>query len=122
MQTVDWGLNMMTTGAQTLRDAERKAKQGRIAMWTNYQPRPDAPTKLHDEFTGTVTEVTSAPALTPSYPAFAAVLIPWCIAVPTSCYPPTSITCFHFMYFVVQRKRKTSMSSPRLQTTGNRCK
>lgn len=51
---------MMTTGAQTLREAERKARQGRVAMWTNYVPRPDAPTKLNDEFTGTITEVCHA--------------------------------------------------------------
>ena len=70
VQTTEWGLNMMTTGAQTLREAERKARQGRVAMWANYVPRPDAPTKLHDEFAGTVTEVGRAahrlPILDPS--------------------------------------------------------
>ena len=57
MQTVDWGLNMMTTGAQALREAERKAKQGRVAMWQGYVPRANAPPKLQGDFTGTVTEV-----------------------------------------------------------------
>jgi hypothetical protein len=31
LQTAEWGLNMMTTGAFTLREAERRAKQVRQA-------------------------------------------------------------------------------------------
>lgn len=57
MQTVEWGLNMLTTGAFTLREAERRAKQARRAMWRSYVPPANAPTKLSGAFTGTVTEV-----------------------------------------------------------------
>ena len=32
---VNWGLEMMSLGAHSLREAERNAKQQRIAMWRN---------------------------------------------------------------------------------------
>lgn len=33
---VNWGLEMMSLGAHSLREAERNAKQQRIAMWRTY--------------------------------------------------------------------------------------
>lgn len=33
---VNWGLEMMSLGAHSLREAERNAKQQRLAIWRNY--------------------------------------------------------------------------------------
>lgn len=33
---VNWGLEMMSLGAHSLREAERNAKQQRVAIWRNY--------------------------------------------------------------------------------------
>ena len=50
---------MMVTGAQTLREAERSAKQGKRGIWHDYSPPASAGTKLSDNFKGTVVEVVS---------------------------------------------------------------
>ena len=63
LQTVEWGLNMMVSGAFKLREAERKAKQGRLNMWRNYVPPAGASTKQSGKFSGTVTEVVSGDVL-----------------------------------------------------------
>ncbi len=57
LQTTEWGLNMMITGSFKLREAERKAKQGRLGLWRNYVPPAGSSTKQSGKFTGTVTEV-----------------------------------------------------------------
>ena len=58
-KTAEWSLNMMTTGAFKLREAERTAKQKRVGMWHSYVPKQTGSTKLSDEFTGVVVEVVS---------------------------------------------------------------
>ena len=50
---------MMITGGQTLREAERKAKQGRTGIWHDYVQPASAGTKLSDDFKGIVVEVVS---------------------------------------------------------------
>ena len=57
LQTTEWGLNMMITGSFKLREAERKAKQGRLGLWRNYVPPAGSSTKQSGKFTGIVTEV-----------------------------------------------------------------
>lgn len=48
---------MMVTGAQSLREAERRAKQARTGMWHDYVQPASAGTKLSDNFRGIVVEV-----------------------------------------------------------------
>ncbi|KAL3140607.1 hypothetical protein ABBQ32_005177 [Trebouxia sp. C0010 RCD-2024] len=55
----NWGLEMMSVNAFTLREAERQAKQQRIGIWRNYVPPANAGTKLSDKFSGTVCEIVS---------------------------------------------------------------
>lgn len=62
-QTVEWGLNMMISGAFTLREAERKAKKERLNIWRNYVPPAGSSTKQSGKFTGAVTEVVSGDVL-----------------------------------------------------------
>ena len=62
-QTVEWGLNMMISGAFTLREAERKAKKERLNMWHNYVAPAGSSTKQSGKFTGTVSEVVSGDVL-----------------------------------------------------------
>ena len=50
---------MMITGGQTLREAERRAKQGRTGIWHDYVQPASAATKLSDDFRGIVFEVVS---------------------------------------------------------------
>lgn len=38
----NWGLEMMSVNAFTLREAERQAKQQRIGIWRNYVPPANA--------------------------------------------------------------------------------
>ncbi|KAF5838613.1 hypothetical protein DUNSADRAFT_2521 [Dunaliella salina] len=59
----EWSLNLMTSGAQRLRDLEKAAKQQRVGMWVNYVPPPTNQTKLSDSFTGKVIEVVSGDCL-----------------------------------------------------------
>ena len=59
MQAVEWGLAMMITGSQRLREAERRAKQAKAGIWHDYVPPASAGTKLSDKFTGTVVEIVS---------------------------------------------------------------
>ena len=59
-QTTEWGLNMMVTGSFKLREAERKAKQGRLGMWHNYVPPAGSATKQSGKFKGTVAEARMA--------------------------------------------------------------
>jgi len=58
-QAVEWSLNMMTTGAQRLREMERTAKQARRGIWVGYVPQNTGQTKLSDTYTGKVVEVVS---------------------------------------------------------------
>ena len=58
-QVAEWGLQMMITGSQRLREAERKAKQSKTGLWHNYVPPASAGVKLSDDFTGTVVEIVS---------------------------------------------------------------
>ncbi len=51
---------MMVTGSFKLREAERKAKQGRLGMWHNYVPPAGSATKQSGKFKGTVAEVCKA--------------------------------------------------------------
>ncbi|KAL0028628.1 hypothetical protein WJX79_006551, partial [Trebouxia sp. C0005] len=60
---VNWGLEMMSVNAFTLREAERNAKQQRVGIWRNYVAPATAGTKLSDKFTGTVCEVVSGDCL-----------------------------------------------------------
>ena len=50
---------MMITGGQTLREAERRAKQSRTGIWHDYVQPASAGTKLSDDFKGIVVEVVS---------------------------------------------------------------
>lgn len=49
----------MITGGQTLREAERRAKQGHTGIWHDYVQPASAGTKLSDNFKGTVVEIVS---------------------------------------------------------------
>ncbi|DBB17861.1 hypothetical protein WJX82_005615 [Trebouxia sp. C0006] len=60
---VNWGLEMMSVNAFTLREAERNAKQQRVGIWRNYVAPATAGTKLSDKFTGSVCEVVSGDCL-----------------------------------------------------------
>ena len=59
-QTTEWGLNMMITGSFKLREAERRAKQGRLGLWHNYVPPAGSATKQSGKFKGTVSEARTA--------------------------------------------------------------
>lgn len=50
---------MMINGAQSLREAERRAKQGKRGIWHDYVQPASAGTKLSDNFKGTVVEAVS---------------------------------------------------------------
>ena len=41
-QLVNWGVEMMTQGAFTLREAERSAKGQKLRIWQNYTPPASA--------------------------------------------------------------------------------
>jgi len=58
-QAAEWGLQMMIVGAQRIREAERKAKQGKAGVWHDYVQPASAGTKLSDQFSGMVVEVVS---------------------------------------------------------------
>lgn len=62
-KTVEWSLNMMTSGAFKLREMERAARQARLGLWHSYVLQPGASAKLSDNFTGTVTEIVSGDCL-----------------------------------------------------------
>ena len=42
LQLVNWGVEMMTQGAFTLREAERSAKGQKLRIWQNYTPPASA--------------------------------------------------------------------------------
>ena len=58
-QVAEWGLQMMITGAQTLREAERQAKQSHTGIWHDYVQPASAGTRLSDQFKGVAVEVVS---------------------------------------------------------------
>lgn len=58
-KAAEWSLNMMTSGAFKLREAERAARQGRVGLWHSYVAQPTNSAKLSDKFTGVVAEVAS---------------------------------------------------------------
>jgi hypothetical protein len=58
-QAAEWGLQMMIVGGQRIREAERKAKQGKVGVWHDYVQPASAGTKLSDNFSGMVVEVVS---------------------------------------------------------------
>jgi len=59
-KVVDWSANIMSSlGASKLRSEERLAKQGKVAIWHNWQPPTDGGSTLSDTFKGTVVEVVS---------------------------------------------------------------
>ena len=62
-KAAEWSLNMMTTGAFTLRETERSARNARVGMWHNYIPQTGNSAKLDDEFEGQVSEVVSGDCL-----------------------------------------------------------
>ena len=62
-KTMEWSLNMMTSGAFTLREAERTARQSRIGLWHAYVPQTGNSAKLSDKFTGVVAEIASGDTL-----------------------------------------------------------
>ncbi|KAG7669099.1 hypothetical protein Ndes2526B_g00826 [Nannochloris sp. 'desiccata'] len=62
-KAVEWSLNMMTSGAFKLREAERAARQSKTGLWHSYVPQATNSSKLSDKFTGIVIEVVSGDCL-----------------------------------------------------------
>ncbi|CAG9558149.1 unnamed protein product [Danaus chrysippus] len=66
---VDWSLAVMKSGAMTLRQAEKAAKEAKLRIWTNYvSTAPVIPAK-DKEFTATVMEVVNGDALVVKMPS-----------------------------------------------------
>lgn len=63
MQLVEWSLAMMITGAQSLRDADRRAKKAKAGVWHDYTPPPSSLPRGTPEFSGPVREVVSGDTL-----------------------------------------------------------
>lgn len=62
-KTAEWSLNMMTTGAFKLREAERSARTSRLGIWRSYVPPPSSSVKSSDKFSGLMVEVVSGDVL-----------------------------------------------------------
>ena len=58
-KAAEWSLNMMTTGAFRLREADRAARLAHLGVWKDYVAPATATSKLSDTFTGEVSEVVS---------------------------------------------------------------
>lgn len=60
---VDWSMAFMKSGADKLRSAERKAKEGRLRQWKGWQSTSPQITGKEKEFSGTVVEITNGDAM-----------------------------------------------------------
>ncbi|CAH0703371.1 unnamed protein product [Spodoptera exigua] len=65
---VDWSLAVMKSGASSLRNAEKAAKEARIRIWTNYVSNAPIIAAKDKEFTATVMEVVNGDALVVKMP------------------------------------------------------
>ncbi|CAH2035335.1 unnamed protein product, partial [Iphiclides podalirius] len=60
---VDWSLAVMKSGAQSLRNAEKAAKEAKLRIWANYKSNAPVIAAKDKEFTATVMEVINGDAL-----------------------------------------------------------
>ncbi|CAB3225154.1 unnamed protein product [Arctia plantaginis] len=65
---VDWSLAVMKSGAQSLRAAERSAKDAKLRIWTNYTSNAPIIAAKDKEYTATVMEVINGDALVVKMP------------------------------------------------------
>eukprot|EP00798_Chlamydomonas_sp_ICE-L_P007216 gene7216-323_t len=62
-KAVEWSLNVMTVGANKIRELERAAKQAKVGQWLNFVAAPTNQTKLSDQYVGKVIEIVSGDCL-----------------------------------------------------------
>lgn len=65
---VDWSIAFMKSGAERLRNAERKAKEARLRLWKDWQSTSPQITGKEKEFVGTVVEIVNGDALSVKLP------------------------------------------------------
>ncbi|CAH1997114.1 unnamed protein product [Acanthoscelides obtectus] len=65
---VDWSIRNVRSGAETLRAAERQAKEGRKRLWKDYVPSTPRITGKEREFNATVMEINNGDALVVKLP------------------------------------------------------
>ncbi|VEN51950.1 unnamed protein product [Callosobruchus maculatus] len=65
---VDWSIALMKSGAETLRAAEKQAKEGRKRLWKDYVASTPRITGKEKEFSATVMEINNGDALVVKLP------------------------------------------------------